>query len=219
MVDKAAKIIENKCIGFGFYQFVSFIFISAVWSIGNGWYAYVSVFTSHAPVHTCTSIPNDFTNYTYSDDQCSIIDKSTNRSIKCSNWSYDEDYMKHTIISEYNLVCDKDYVFGMSYSLEQTGYIFGTLLFSILADKIGRKPILVLVLFFMAILGFIQYWIKNYVIYMVFGFIINFFASGLDSVCVPLVLEIVTTKQRTGFGIGMEYVWVIVLTSLHHYLV
>jgi MFS family permease len=102
----------------------------------------------------------------------------------------------------------------MAYSIEQVGYIFGTLVFSVLADRIGRKPVLVGVLISMAVLGFVQFWIENFYIYMAFGFVINLFASGLDAVCVPLVLEIVSTKQRTGFGVGMEYVWVLIMTCL-----
>jgi MFS family permease len=213
MVDKAAKIVENEW-GFGFYQFLSFLFISIVWAVGNGWYAYVSVFSSYEPKHNCTGTWTTSKNYSISNDQCFLTDLVTNQTLKCTQWSYDRSSMASTITSEYNFVCDRNHYFGNAYTLEQIGYIVGTLIFSVLADKIGRKPVLVGVLASMAVLGFIQFWIENFYVYMVFGFFINVFASGLDSVSVPLVLEMVTTKQRTGFGVGMEYLWVLIMTGL-----
>jgi MFS family permease len=66
----------------------------------------------------------------------------------------------------------------------------------------------------MTFLGFIQFFMINFYAYTVIGFLINIFATGTDAVCVTLTLELVTTSRRTAFGIGMGYVWVIVLASL-----
>ena len=60
----------------------------------------------------------------------------------------------------------------------------------------------------MTILGFIQFFMKNFYAYTVICFLINIFATGTDAVCVTLILELVTTSRRTAFGIGMGYVWI-----------
>ena len=112
------------------------------------------------------------------------------------------------------MVCDKNYYFELAYSIEQIGYIIGTLIFSFIADKIGRKPVFVGVIISMAILGILQYFVLDLFIYFVIGFVINSLACGLEAVCVTLVLEMFSTSKRTLFGIGIEVVWVIILASM-----
>lgn len=131
--------------------------------------------------------------------------------MKCTKWKYQSTQMRSTIITEYDFVCDKNYYFELAYSLEQVGYIVGTLIFSFIADVIGRKPVMVAVLWSMCICGFFQYFVQSFLIYIIIGFLINSLACGLEAVCVTLVLELFSTSKRTLFGIGLQVVWVIVL--------
>jgi MFS family permease len=213
--DKATSLIsDGSFYNCGLYQFISFLFVSIAWTIGNGWYAYVSVFTGYSPPHECDykSMPNATINE--NDKECSALDINTNQTIKCTKWIYDDSQMKSTIITEYNFVCEKNYHFELAYALEQIGYIVGTLVFSFIADLVGRKPVLVSVLIAMSILGLIQQYIYNFVAYMIIGFIINSLACGLEAVCVTLVLEMFSTSKRTLFGIGIEVVWVLILAAM-----
>lgn len=207
-IEFANEIIAKGFFNCGFYQCLSFLLISISWTVGNGWYAFVSVFSAYTPEHTCahTSLNNT--------DKCLYFNESQGNFEKCTKWNYDDSQMKTTIITEYGFFCDKNYYFEVSYSIEQSGYLIGALLFSFIADRFGRKLVLCLCLLSMSSIGFVQYFVKNFYIYMSFGFVMNMFASGLDSVTVPLVIEIFTKKKRTIFGIGMEYVWVLVLACL-----
>jgi MFS family permease len=142
---------------------------------------------------------------------CYAFDLVGNESVKCTKWKYDDSQMRSTIITEYDFVCDKNFIFEMAYSLEQIGYIVGTLVFSFVADLVGRKPVMIGVLWSMCIFGLVQYFVHDFIVYMVIGFLINSLACGLEAVCVTLVLEMFSTSKRTLFGIGIEVVWVIVL--------
>jgi MFS family permease len=148
------------------------------------------------------------------DDQCTVFNTSSNTTYECDRWKYDQSQMKTTIITEYDFVCKRSYFLEVAYSLEQCGYVIGVFVFSRSADKRGRKPIFVGILFFIAVLGLIQYFIQNFYAYMTLGFVINFFASGLDPVTMPLVVEMFQAQKRTIFGIGLGVVWVVVITLL-----
>ncbi len=101
-----ASVAETSLRNCGLYQFISFIFISIAWTVGNGWYAYVSVFTGYTPNHTCDTM--GLANVTTIDDnQCSLIDTNTNASVPCIHWTYATDQMRSTMISEFNFVCAK----------------------------------------------------------------------------------------------------------------
>ncbi|CAF1005000.1 unnamed protein product [Brachionus calyciflorus] len=213
--DRATDLIsENSFFNCGLYQFFSFVFVSIAWTVGNGWYGYVSVFTGFTPEHECDyESMGNFTQFK-NDTKCHAWDPNLNQSVKCSIWKYDSSQMFTTIITEYNFVCDKNYYFELAYSIEQIGYIVGTLLFSFVADIIGRKPVLISALISMSICGVGQYFIQNFIAFMSLGFLINSLSCGLEAVCVTLVLEMFSTSKRTIFGIGIEVVWVIVLALM-----
>lgn len=188
----------------------------------------MSVFTGYTPDHECdysqmggnlTRLPLNHSLLTDSDDpesvkNCWAYDPNSNQTVKCTHWKFDKSQMHSTIITEYGFVCDKNYYFEMAYSLEQIGYIVGTLVFSFIADLVGRKPVMVAVLWSMSICGFVQYFVDNFIVYIIVGFVINSLACGLEAVCVTLVLEMFSTSKRTIFGVGIQVVWVIVLASM-----
>lgn len=216
IADKATDLMATgSFFNCGLYQFISFIFVSIAWTVGNGWYAYVSVFTGYTPEHECdyTQMGANFSRYE-NDSKCFALDTFLNQSVKCTKWKYETTQMISTLITEYDFVCDKNYYFELAYSIEQIGYIVGTLIFSFVADIIGRKPVLVGVLVSMSVCGLAQYFVANFVVFMVIGFVINSLACGLEAVCVTLVLEMFSTSKRTLFGIGIEVVWVLVLASM-----
>ena len=174
IADKATWLISNGSFhDCGLYQFISFLFISIAWSVGNGWYAYVSVFSGYTPPFECDTQHMFNATTSLSDSKCSAVDLFTNETIKCTKWKYDNSQLLSTIITEFDLVCEKDYYFELAYSLEQIGYIIGTLIFSYIADKIGRKPVLVGVIFSMSILGILQYFVLDFIVYFVIGFLLN----------------------------------------------
>ena len=221
IADQATAIIsDGSFYDCGLYQIISFLFISIAWTVGNGWYAYVSVFSGYTPEHECDveAMSNNSASWNFTvdagDKKCSAFNVSSNESVKCTKWRYDASQMRSTIISEYDFVCDKDYYFEVAYSIEQIGYVVGTLIFSFIADIVGRKPVLVGVLLAMSVLGLVQQYIYNFYLYIALGFVINALACGSEAVCVTLVLEMFSTAKRTFFGIGIEVVWVIVLASM-----
>lgn len=216
IADMATKIMSRGSFyNCGLYQIISFLFVSIAWTVGNGWYAYVSVFSGYTPEHECdvNAMGPNFT-VNSNDTKCSAIDMLTNTEVKCTKWTYDKSQMVSTIVTEFDFVCDKDYYFELAYSVEQIGYVIGTLIFSYLADVIGRKPVMVIVLVSMSVTGLVQQFVTNFWLFMSMGLIINSLACGLEAVCVTLVLEMFSTSKRTFFGIGIEVVWVIVLACM-----
>ena len=119
-------------------------------------------------MHNVTRNPDDL--------RCSALNSETNTPVKCSKWIYDRSVLQSTVITEYDLVCDRDYHFETAFSLEQSGYILGTLVFGYMADIIGRKPVLISSMCGMVTLGIAQYFIIDFSSYFVVGFFINAFS-------------------------------------------
>ncbi|KFM62071.1 Organic cation transporter 1, partial [Stegodyphus mimosarum] len=59
---------------------------------------------------------------------------------KCNHgWVYQKDWYEETIVSQWDLVCDKNYLPSLVLTLANAGSVLGTFLFSAVADKQGRK--------------------------------------------------------------------------------
>ncbi len=103
IADKATSLISNgSFFDCGLYQFISFLFVSIAWTIGNGWYAYVSVFSGYTPEFECdlAHLGSNFTQHP-EDKQCLAVDVFTNQTVKCNKWIYDKSQLTSTIITEF----------------------------------------------------------------------------------------------------------------------
>ncbi len=91
--------------------------------------------------------------------------------IACPNgWDYDPN-AKWSLISEWDLVCDNDYIGHLYLTLNSVGAIFGTLLFSVLQDTIGRKLSFFIAMPWCIFWGCISILMPSMVAYMAIGFI------------------------------------------------
>ena len=54
---------------------------------------------------------------------------------KCQEWVYDLSFYPRTIVSDFDLVCDKRYLISLSQSIYLVGNAFGVILAGFLADK------------------------------------------------------------------------------------
>ena len=104
-------------------------------------------------------MPNVTTNP--ADPKCTAISLKTKSPIKCTKWIYERTQLRSTIVTEFDLVCDRNYYFELAYSIEQIGYLLGSLIFSYLADIIGRKAVFVSVVIGIKTLNKLLICIKN----------------------------------------------------------
>lgn len=81
----------------------------------------------------------------YSMDQCTVNLNGT--LIKCTEWEYDRKLFPETIISQWNLVCDRTHYANIQQSILMFGVLLGNIIFGSLADRYGRKtPLMVSVI-------------------------------------------------------------------------
>lgn len=85
-----------------------------------GWHQMSIIFLAPPASYTCSNIAN-----ATSDDKCSV---------DCEK-EYDRSIFKQTIITEWDLVCDRSQWANLSQTLFMFGILFGNMIFGTLADK------------------------------------------------------------------------------------
>ncbi|CAC5365075.1 SLC22A4_5 [Mytilus coruscus] len=149
--------IVNKIGGFGKYQKIIIVLLSIA-PIFNALTTFAMNFTFGEHDHRCRP-PYDqevneslhkqiyfenksviVTDHEYNVTKCSVIINGSET--KCSSWVYDRSVFVETIISKFDVVCEKKFYrahFLMSHYL---GLLVGSILTGFLSDTFGRKPLL-----------------------------------------------------------------------------
>ena len=183
---------------------------------------YATVFIAAEPDFTC--IKNDLnTNGTNSsmlkpEDECKIWTQlKFKQSSKKYTCSFDKRYYDKTIITEYNLVCDRKYLAGLT----QTGHILGaTLGFcgGIFGDKYGRRKSTLLFSFLLTCLLIITQCLLNitslsvdlrYAIFSTSQFLIGLLVNCVYCTAYVLLMEFTTDEYKTKIANLNSYMYVL----------
>ena len=102
-------------------------------------------------------------------DQC-----FDNQVSKCENLTFTEE----TIVSEWSLVCDNNWLSKSTMSALMLGFLVGALLLGSLADKIGRKSNILVTLIGMIFFSLVSSISKHFFVYIMSRFLVGFFCCG-----------------------------------------
>ncbi|KAB7493646.1 Solute carrier family 22 member 3 [Armadillidium nasatum] len=120
---------------------------------------------------------------------------------ECESWSYDDSIYKSTVVTEWDLVCEKRWMMSFVQASYMIGILTGSLVLSELSDTFGRRKVSLLasVGFFLSSLA--TTFSMNFVMFLVLRFISAFFISGMFIANFVLVMEFCSQEKRSIMGI------------------
>jgi len=222
MIDYEAIAKQSKLIGKA--QLV-IIFMLSYAMIFQGFQTFIPVFISYSPSYRCNVAPlSDYIknetillNYTtplvngeydgckrynYNISECnttslSCVDK-TAPTIKCDQgYVYDDSIFTETIVTKFDLVCDRSNLKSFSTSAYELGSLIGSTVFGNLADKIGRKRTSIFTIICALTCSFLTSQCNTIASYMVVRFLTAFFIIGLIISTMTYATEVTESKHRT----------------------
>ncbi|CAH1778323.1 unnamed protein product [Owenia fusiformis] len=117
--------------------------------------------------------------------------------ISCRNgWRYNRDTFETTVVSEYDLVCDRDWMFTLPATFQMLGLFFGAFLSGAISDRFGRKraTLGLLVLSLGAIVG--GAFAENFWLFVILRMFSTMFSIGAFTPLWVLTIEIMSPKSR-----------------------
>ena len=210
------KIFES--IGpFGIYQKMMLI-LCGIATIISAMTIYATVFTLAEPALICKLIWN---NSIISDkNKCSIWQNITNSATKSKLYEcqYDTNYYNETLVSDWNLICDKKFYAGLLQTCYLTG-TFSSLVVGYFSDRFGRRKTIIISLILLSLmlttaqlvnLNIFKLEIMTRYYINGFGqFIIGATSNTIYSVCFILLLELTTAKYGNLFATLNLYLYVL----------
>ncbi|XP_054158731.1 organic cation transporter protein-like [Oppia nitens] len=151
--------------------------------------------------YRCT---DNISNYTTGNDNQTSYDYCLNG---CQNWTFDKSVFKSTIIDEWHLICDRQGLASLTQSLFMIGWALGGIIFGILSDRFGRKPILWVTIILEIMAGLSSALAVNITHFMISRTVLGMLANGRYLTAFMLVTECVGSKYRATLGVIFQLGW------------
>ncbi|XP_023290498.1 organic cation transporter protein isoform X2 [Orussus abietinus] len=116
---------------------------------------------------------------------------------KCTGFDYDRSIFKETITTQWNLVCDWEQLGNFAQTCTMFGILVGNMIFSVMADRIGRKIPLLLAVLLQSVSGLLSAFAPWYELFLLLKFISAVATGGTMLVSFVLLMEIVGVEWRS----------------------
>ncbi|XP_033505551.1 solute carrier family 22 member 6 [Epinephelus lanceolatus] len=124
-------------------------------------------------------------------------------------WSYNMTAMSSTIISDWHLVCDLRPLKEMGQTVYMGGVLVGALVFGGLADRYGRRMLLIISNLLMAVSGTCAAFSTSFSLFCLSRFGCGMALSGLGLNTFSLIVEWIPTRVRTVVGTITGYCYTV----------
>ena len=161
--------------------------------------------------------PNFDRNETIKELEACIADITNLVTESCEERIFDTSVFENTVISEWDLVCDNEYISDVLTAIFMSGLFFGVMIFGPMSDKIGRvNTIAVATVGLIAIQMGTAFLPKEWTVwsYAVARMMAGAFAIGGGTTGFVYIMEIIGTKWRTWFGVDSQMMFSVGYISL-----
>ncbi|GLV31845.1 uncharacterized protein CBL_07605 [Carabus blaptoides fortunei] len=120
---------------------------------------------------------------------------------KCTNHTFNNDVFTNTIVSQWDLVCGRDWLTDLSQTILMLGILVGNITFGFLSDRFGRRKPLVAAAVIQFIAGVSIAFAPWLWLFMFLRFLVAIAAGGIHVTAFVITVEIVGRKYRSTLGI------------------
>lgn len=229
------RLFVDKLGQFGRYQRWQYLLVCIPAAFTSA-ITMASVFTAYSPRHRCLTMCDDsvlpeysdpyyfdWVNYTLptNDGKFSSCERFSNLSNTCINSSFfsnkteacsqhvfDKREVLHSLVSEFDLVCDNKNWLPFSQAFFFAGVMVGAALYGFFGDLLGRKTMFLVAMAQTAMFGLGAAYAPTMAVFSVLQFFTAMGQLGLFQCAYILGIEIVGPSKRTFCGIVIEFFFV-----------
>ncbi|XP_007654504.2 solute carrier family 22 member 7 [Ornithorhynchus anatinus] len=129
-------------------------------------------------------------------------------------WVYNRSQFSSTITTQWDLVCERKGLNQITVTSFFVGVLVGAVLFGYLADRFGRRPLLLVAYVGSLILGLISAASSSFAMFLVTRTLTGTALAGFTIIILPLELEWLDVKHRTVAGVISSTFWSLGATLL-----
>ncbi|XP_052750899.1 organic cation transporter protein-like [Galleria mellonella] len=183
--DKFAKLVGH----FGKWQFIVFSSVFLV-KLSSGWVQMAILFLTPSYTYWCSEF----------DGNTKIEVKNSTCYKNCLKYAYDTSPFVNTIISEWDLVCERNWLASFTQMMLQLGILIGSIVFGFLSDRYGRKNTFLMSIVILIAFSFGIPYSPNYTTFTILRFFMGFGTAGTMVISFVIIMETIGPRYRELFG-------------------
>ncbi|XP_077508260.1 solute carrier family 22 member 7-like [Amblyomma americanum] len=129
----------------------------------------------------------------------------SNETLLCPRRSFKASGGKVTTIEEWDLACDRAWLYTAGENVFMLGTFFGLSVSGLSADRVGRKPVVCLSALVLEVAGVSMYSVESLVLFIAFRFLVAASSAALTYTNYVLLVELVALQQRALYGMSVLY--------------
>ncbi|XP_048515087.1 organic cation transporter protein-like isoform X2 [Athalia rosae] len=120
---------------------------------------------------------------------------------KCTKFEYDRTIFRESIITQWDLVCDKNQLANVAQTVTMFGILMGNMIFGIIADRMGRKIPLIIAVLIQSVTGLASAFAPWYELFLALKFLAALATGGTMLISFVLLMEIVGVNWRSNCSV------------------
>ncbi|XP_078605268.1 organic cation transporter protein-like [Branchiostoma floridae x Branchiostoma japonicum] len=134
----------------------------------------------------------------------------SNQTVRCHDgWEYDQSVYRSTVVTDYDLVCERHWFKELGQSIFMVGVSAGGLISGMTSDRFGRRPTVVACIVLQMGSGLAAAFTTDYVIFLVLRLLAGGAANGLFYVGLTLAIEVIGSSKRNVVGMTISLSWAV----------
>ncbi|XP_077490763.1 solute carrier family 22 member 3-like [Amblyomma americanum] len=122
--------------------------------------------------------------------------------VSCAEWDYGSSFSGHSLVQEWDLVCERTWMRSLVQSSVMTGMLLGCLVCSALGDRIGRRPLLVGSCAMTTVAGLVAALAPSFGVFLGARFILGISLAVTQTAAFCLLVEVTGPKHRTSAAVA-----------------
>ena len=187
--------ILKRCCGTGRWQVLLIGYMSVMWLIFPT-FSMSMMFVGATPQFKCADgfdMNATFASLPAETPECH---PSNDNSSTCTHWVFDDSVYESTVVTEWDLVCERKPLLSMLQSVLMLGGIAGSLIGGQLTDRFGRRPVYLPAMLLSIACSFSAALVGDYVSFAVVRGFTGFAMASMIASQYVLVTELSGTKHR-----------------------
>ncbi|XP_013173239.1 PREDICTED: organic cation transporter protein-like isoform X1 [Papilio xuthus] len=153
------------------------------------WHQMSIIFLAPPMNFTCASSDNDFGSVCLAEYK------------NCTDFQYDRSVFHETIISQWNLVCNREWLKSLTQTIFMLGILVGNMVFGHLSDRFGRRMPFVAAVCLQLVTGVTTAFSVDWYMFTILRFLLAVATGGTMVSSFVLIMEIIGAKYRETVGI------------------
>uniref|UniRef100_A0A131YU90 MFS transporter, OCT family, solute carrier family 22 (Organic cation transporter), member 4/5 n=1 Tax=Rhipicephalus appendiculatus TaxID=34631 RepID=A0A131YU90_RHIAP len=135
-------------------------------------------------------------------DNRSFVPEVVTTTVSCETWNYGNSFAGHTLVQEWDLVCERAWMRSLVQSSLMTGMLIGCLICSALGDRLGRRPLLVSSCALINMAGLTTAAAPSFGVFLAARVLLGISLAVMQTTSFCLLVEVTGPKRRTQAAIA-----------------